>query len=324
MKLRKWLAGCLLILVVVIVIVGIWVYRQLNKETIKLGKTENEIAFASDQDGDWDIYLLDKEGELHNLTQESSGHEYCPYFTFNGQQINMFSTATGDVTPARVNTDGTGFETQNMVQAILAVVRDGNTDWDPAWNPGGTQMAWDHVSSAGLPQVDLFVADSSGENRVQLTNDSAIEGFQAWSPDGSQVVYVSNISGKSNTYVVRPSDGTVTRLTDHETNDYQPIWSTDGSQILVIYSFDVAFLDGVTEMYVMNADGSDVHPLAEGEVFTGDLTYSPYDGRVAYVSNESGSWQIYTMDADGSDVRQITEGPSNHLFPAWRPVPAEE
>jgi Tol biopolymer transport system component len=75
---------------------------------------------------------------------------------------------------------------------------------------------------------------------------------------------------------------------------------------------------------LMNADGSDLHPLGDDEVFTGDLTYSPYGGQVAYVSNESGYWHIYVMDTDGSNVRQLTEGASNNLYPAWRPVPAQQ
>jgi TolB protein len=320
---RNWLAGCVAVLVLLAVAVTVWVYERLNQETIKLGRTENELAFMSDRDGDWDIYLLDKEGQLHNLTDESGGHEYYPTFTFDGQQISLFSTADGDVTPARVNTDGTNFKTQSLIEAILAVVAEGNTDWDPAWSPGGNRMAWNRVLPGMPPQVDLFVADTNGENRIQLTNDGAIEGMHAWSPDGAQLIYVTNASGKSNTYKVTVADGTNTRLTNHDTNDYQPFWSTDGSQILVIFSFHVAMLDGVTEMSVMNADGSDLHPLGDDEVFTGDLTYSPYGGQVAYVSNESGYWHIYVMDADGSNVKQLTDGASNNLYPAWRPVPAQ-
>jgi len=322
-KVRTWVVGCVVVLALLAVAVTIWVYERLNQETIQLGRTEHELAFMSDRDGDWDIYLLDKEGQLHNLTDESSEHEYYPTFTFDGQQISLFSTAAGDVTPARVNTDGTDFKTQSMIEAIVSVVTEGNTDWDPAWNPGGNRMAWNRVVPGMPPQVDLFVADSNGENRIQLTDDGAIEGMHAWSPDGSQLIYVSNTSGKSNTYKVTVADGTVTRLTDHDTNDYQPFWSTDGSQILVIFSFHVAMLDGVTEMYVMNADGSNLHPLGEDEVFTGDLTYAPDGGQIAYVSNESGYWHIYMMDADGSNVRQITDGTSNNLYPVWRPVPAE-
>lgn len=323
-RVRNYLVGCVVVLVALGTAIVVWVYERLNQETIKLGRVENELAFMSDRDGDWDIYLLDKEGQLHNLTDKSSGHEYYPYFTFDGQQINLFSTADGEVTPARVNADGTNFETQNMLQALLSVVKEGDTDWDPAWNVGGTRMAWNRVLPGMPPQVDLFVADTNGANRIQLTDDSSIEGMHAWSPDGSQLIYVSNTSGKSNVYKVTVADGTITRLTNHDTNDYQPFWSTDGSQILVVFSFHLALLDGVTEMYVMNADGSNLHPLGNDEVFTGDLTYSPYEGQVVYVSNESGYWHIYMMDADGSNVKQITDGTSNNLCPVWRPVSAQQ
>ncbi|MBI5958437.1 MAG: PD40 domain-containing protein [Chloroflexi bacterium] len=314
-----------LVVVVLLAAVIIWVYRQLTKETIKLGSSEGELVFMSDRDGDWDLYLLDKEGELHNLTAESDAHEYYPGFTFDGEQISMFSTATGDVTPARVNTDGSNFKTQSMIESIMSVLTEGNTDWDPAWDPGGDRLAWNKVLPGMPPKIDLFVSDANGENRVQITDDNALEGMHAWSPDGTELAYVSlGDNSKYNTYKINVFDKTAVRLTDHNTNDYQPFWSTDGSKILVIFSFRVAMVDGETEMSVMNADGSDLHSLGEDEVFSGDLTYSPYGGEVAYVSNETGYWHIYLMDADGSNVRQLTEGESNNLYPAWRPVPAEE
>jgi TolB protein len=320
---RNCLVGAVVIVALALVAFVIWVYRQLDKETIELGSSEGELAFMSDRDGDWDIYLLDKEGQLHNLTDGSSGDEYYPGFTFDGSVISMFSTDTGDVTPARVNADGSGFKTQTLIESVMSVLTEGLTDWEPAWDPGGDRIAWRKVLPGMPPKTDMFVSDADGENAIQITDDNALEGMHTWSPDGQDVVCVSLGGTKYNTYKVNVTDGTVTRLTDHDTNDYQPAYSMDGRQLLVIFSFRASMIDGEIEMSVMNADGSDLHPLAEGEFFTGDLTPSPYGGPVAYMSNETGYWHIYLMDADGSNVRQITEGDSNNLFPAWRPVPAE-
>ncbi|MBI5961070.1 MAG: hypothetical protein HY866_20190, partial [Chloroflexi bacterium] len=47
------LGGLVLLLLLAAVI--IWVYRQLTKETIKLGSSEGELVFMSDRDGDWDL-----------------------------------------------------------------------------------------------------------------------------------------------------------------------------------------------------------------------------------------------------------------------------
>jgi TolB protein len=192
------------------------------------------------------------------------------------------------------------------------------------WSPGGERFAWAKLLPGLPPQVDLFVADVDGTHRIQLTDDAALDGMPAWSPDGAQVVYVSEAGGSANnTYVVTIADGTIRRLTDHEVRDYGPMWSMDGRQVLVMCALPGTMRDGVLVMYVMNADGSDFRPLGADEVFTGDLTYAPDGKTVAYVSNESGHGHIYLMDADGTHVRQITQGDSNNLYPVWRPVPAQ-
>lgn len=315
-----------LLLVIVIVAGGIYIYRQLDQETIELGRTEGELVFMSDRDGDWDIFLLDKEGELHNLTADSAGDEYYPNFTFNGEQVSLFSNVTGDITPARVNVDGTDFKTQtNMIAVFQEILASGNTDWDPVWSPGGDRLAWDKVIPGLPPRVDMFVANADSSDPVQITEDGATEFMHNWSPDGTQLVYTSNADGKQNVYVVDLADNTVTRLTEFDVNNtYQPAWSRDGAQILFIYSESASMIEGQIEFQVINADGSDLHSLVEGEVFEGEMVYSPYSGQVAYMSNESGYWHIYVMDADGSNVKPLTEGDHNNLFPAWRPVPADQ
>jgi Tol biopolymer transport system component len=278
----------------------------------------------SDRDGDWDLYMLDKEGVLHNLTEASDADEYYPSFTFTGEQLSLFTNQPGDVSPARVNPDGSGFKAQSVIEAMMSVLAEGNVDWDPVWAPGGERMAWDKVVAGLPPKMDLFVANSDGSNRVQMTDDGATEFMHSWSPDGTHIVYTSDPSGKQNTYVVDVASGEITRLTDHDINDYQPSYSMDGEKIMVIFSESASMERGEIEFHIMNADGSDLHLLGEDEVFTGDLAHSPYGGQVAYMSNEDGYWHIYVMDAGGSNVQRITEGESNNLFPSWRPVPADK
>lgn len=304
---------------------AIWFYVRLNQDPPALAQTAGELVFMSDRDGDWDIYLLDTiSGDVQNLTAESDAHEYFPTFTFDGEQVSLFSTATGPISAARVNVDGTGFETQSLLDAMVTVLAEGQTDWDPAWSPGGDYIAWTKLSPGLPPQVDLFVASVDDPNRMQLTDDDGLDGMHAWSPDGAQLVFASDVGGRANNlYVVTVADGMIDRLTNHDVRDYGPVWSMDGSHMMVVFALPKTLRNGEPALHVMNADGSDMHLLGEDEIFTGDLTYAPDGETVAYVSNESGFWHIYLMNADGTNVRQITNGDSNNLYPAWRPVPAE-
>ena len=321
-KFGRWLMIGGIVLLLIIGGLAFWVYQQLDQETIELGATEGELIFMSDRDGDWDFYMQDKEGNITNVTAESDADEYFPSFTFNGQQLGLFTNELGDISSARVNSDGSEFKVQSLLEAMMSVLAEGNVDWDPVWAPGGERLAWDKVMAGFPPKMDLFVASADGSDRVQLTNDGATESMHSWSPDGTKIVYTSDKSGKQNTFVVDVASGEITQLTDHDIIDNQPVYSLDGEQILLIFSESASLEQGELEFHIMNADGSDLRLFGENEVFKGDLAHSPYGGQVAYMSNESGFWHIYVMDADGSNVQPLTEGDSNNLFPSWRPVPA--
>jgi TolB protein len=51
---------------------------------------------------------------------------------------------------------------------------------------------------------------------------------------------------------------------------------------------------------------------------TAAATYAGKNGRVAFVSNLSGTYQLYTMNSDGSDRQQITNLPPTD-FTIWNP-----
>jgi len=84
----------------------------------------------SDRDGDWTSTCWDTAGTLHNLTAASAAHEYFPSFTFDGEQISLFSITSGEC-PGACQRDGTGFETQRMLDAMLDRAGRRADDWDP-------------------------------------------------------------------------------------------------------------------------------------------------------------------------------------------------
>ncbi len=321
MKRLKWIiGGVLAVIVLVVAVLGVYIYRQLNKDTIKLGNTNGEMAFLSDRDGTWDIFVLYPDGTLVNLTENSDGHEYFLNFSFDGRVVSFYSSDSGEITPGMVKADGSGFKTMGWMEAFASVVTDGRTDNDPAWRPGGEQMVWSKMRGFG---IDLYMANSDGSEEDQLVDAGMSDSAPAWHPDGTKLAFTADTNDDQSVYVYDMDTGEATQLTSGEW-DFQPVWSEDGTQIMFVRDVDESLLNGELTLFVMNADGTDLHPLGEDETFTGDTTYSPYGGEVAYMSNQDGFWHIYIMEADGSNVRRLTEGESNNLFPAWRPVPASE
>ena len=78
-----------------------------------------------------------------------------------------------------------------------------------------------------------------------------------------------------------------------------------------------------SEIYVMDADGSNIQRLTTAKTDTGSWqgqpVWSPDGRRIAFVSDRDGNLEIYVMDADGSNIRQLTHTPDGEQMPNWSP-----
>jgi tetratricopeptide (TPR) repeat protein len=92
---------------------------------------------------------------------------------------------------------------------------------------------------------------------LQLTgssNDIAL----AFSPDGKELAYMSDVGRSWNIYVVSVPEGQVRQLTRNEAADGLPVWSPDGKYIAFISN-----RDGEWGVYLMNPDGSEQRKILD-------------------------------------------------------------
>ena len=105
-----------------------------------------------------------------------------------------------------------------------------------------------------------------------------------------------------------------------------PVYATDGAITTIAGSSSTSLLsttkiafrsdrDGIAEIYVMDADGSNQTRLTNNADFDGNPTWSPDGRRIAFRSGT----EIYVMDADGSNQVNITNHFSLDDHPAWSP-----
>jgi Tol biopolymer transport system component len=72
----------------------------------------------------------------------------------------------------------------------------------------------------------------------------------------------------------------------------------------------IAFTGKDGQIYVMNADGSSLAALADGD----SPAWSPDGDRIAFNSNLDGNHEIYVMNADGSEQINLTNNPADDAF----------
>lgn len=98
-------------------------------------------------------------------------------------------------------------------------------------------------------------------------------------------------------------------------DDVWPEWSPDGTQIAFVSN-----RDGYKEIYVMNADGSDLHPVAASS-YSSPGVWSPDGQSLTYlVMNTDGNEDIYQVDVDGGESPvNLTNHPLDYGSPRWSP-----
>ena len=79
-----------------------------------------------------------------------------------------------------------------------------------------------------------------------------------------------------------------------------PAYSPDGSRIVF-----VATHDGDPELYIADADGSNVTRLTENDAVDASPRWAPDGSHLLFVSDRDGDFNIYTMRPDGSGVEML-------------------
>lgn len=331
-KLRWILLGIVVVIAVAAVTIGVIIYNRFNKKVEKLAQVDGNLAFISDKDTNWHIFILDKDGttlrDVTGTAADSKGDDFIFNFTFASDMIYFYSNRSGAFNPARIKPDGSGLELLNFMTAGLKVITDKHFDVGPQWSPDGTQLAWSKTHMSGFtPIQDVCLAPVTDPNNFKCVTDKKGNNTEiAWSPDGKKLVYASDRGEKyQDVYVVDVASGQETKLTTSEPASawaFQPVWSLDGQSILFIWNLqDDSLTKGKLDLYVVKAaGGEEPHQLAAGETFKGGAAYSPSGKLVAYMSNETGKWAIYLMNKDGSGVHRVTEGDFNYMFPSWVPT----
>ena len=112
---------------------------------------------------------------------------------------------------------------------ITPLITDGINTYG-SWSPDMKQIVFRKIIGDGNSEV--FLADGSGANERNLTNNPFFDGWPAWSPDGSKIAFASNRRGHGYQIFVMDADGGNPHvLANTEGRGTAPRWSPDGKAI---------------------------------------------------------------------------------------------
>jgi dipeptidyl aminopeptidase/acylaminoacyl peptidase len=197
----------------------------------------------------------------------------------------------------------------------------------PSWFPDGSALLYRRTGGPGTTGSDLYAMNLDGSNRHPLVVMPDEQWYPILSPDMRTLVFVDTnyrVNGREVGRAIDQMDmatGVIRTLYDSPDPavwDSGPAWSPDGRQI----AFE-STLDGDMDVYVINADGTNLRKLTQNDDRHDEgPAWSPDGRQIVYSSGPDDLHEdIYVMNADGSDPRQLTTYPGRDESPDWGVAP---
>jgi TolB protein len=208
------------------------------------------IAFASKREGTFDLYTASADGTGTRRVTSTDEDDGNPTWSPDGRTIAFDRGAAGDIYV--VNADGTGVD---------AIADELAAETQPAWSPDGRWIAF-VKRTPGTPIQELWLMRPDGSGQRRLTDFRRVVGDPAWSPDSKRIAFSGALDGEVfDIYSVDAAGNALERHTQSPNDAIEPSWSPDGQMIAFTREGAIVVIDGqgtVTE--ITDPDSNDSSP----------------------------------------------------------------
>ena len=271
------------------------------------------ITFSSDRDGDYDIYIMDANGNnVTNMTDNSSGDDGSPHWSPVSQKVVFTSNRDGGADEIYLLDAQTGIQrrlTTSLYDAYDAVY--------PKWSPNGSQIAYLPALRTEIQSniQAIWRVKPDGTDLEALVSEGDRNWHPKYSPDGKWIAFESKRDSNTDIYALNLETKELTRLTTHLRIDADPDWSPDGERIAF-----VSDRDGSPSLFTMTVNREQITNLTNSDMVERRPTWS-HDGEKIAFSRRivDDSTRIFVMDSDGENEFELVDLPFSNDYPAWSP-----
>ncbi len=267
-----------------------------------------QITFAL-QGSLWNVSV--EGGEASQLT--SGPHYDCePAWSADGRMIAFTRDIGNAIELWVVDADGS-----NPRQ----LTRRGGLNINPRWLPDNNTIVFTSSGEEKKKRFGIWAVFANDGSMRPVLSDQFQNITPTPSPDGQQVVFVSNrplgdkpILGTGGLWKIAMGSISPTLLLQEETLWHaRPVWSPDGRKIAY-----VSFRSGHQQLWVLSSIAANPIQLTftDGEVFV--PTWSPDNQKIAFISNAGGTFTLWTIPAMGGNPSPVPITGYRHSSPVGR------
>lgn len=229
------------------------------------------IAFTSNRDGNWEIYISAVDQSLiRRLTYNTTAIDLDPVWSPTGNDIIFESNRDGnwelyrfDLTTGEEQrltfadgNDVNAFWSYDGAKIVFQSDRDGiwqiyeleiatlqerrlsdgaGDDHTPQYTSNNQQIVFRSYRDGDNSVIYYMNADGTDVTRVSDPAGNALN--QSWSPQDQLIAYQSNLDGDNDIYVYEVETGITRLMTDNTIEDYAPTWVCDST--MIVFTSDV-------------------------------------------------------------------------------------
>ena len=317
------------------------------------------LAYASDQAGNFDIWVVQLDGSPGiNRTQDHGGSDSAPSWSPDGNQIAFMSDRDG--TPCVY-----------VMPALTGAARKlaGPAFGMPQWSPDGSELAY-LVAAPRRTEVEIVSLRTQASRRVALEVGELSAMDLSWSPDGRFFAYVVGAGTRSlvsQVWLLPLAGGMAFPITDGLNNDRWPVWAADARSLFLtserggdsdlwqqrlvhdgrptdalypvtaglgiqsaVLSRDgrrVAYTKGrrIANLWRLpilgdrRASWSDAEQLTFEQAFIESVDLAPDGHRLLIGSDRAGNHDVWLMSLPAGELTRVTIDPAADWGPRWSP-----
>ena len=257
------------------------------------------------------LAIMDQDQANHRFLTDGSYLVLTPRFSPNSQKITYMSYVKKNSPRVFI------FDIETGQQEIVGEFP--GMTFAPRFSPDGEKIVMSY-SDPNVGNAEIYILDINTRITKRITNNSAIDVSGSFSPDGKNIVFNSDRTGRRHLYIIDNNGKNIKRISREKGSYYTPVWSPRGDMIAFTKQEGGQFYIGV-----MDTDGSNERMIAKSFHVEGP-TWSPNGRYLMYFKEErtsadgsGGESSLYSIDLTGYNERKIIT-PLGGSDPAWSPL----